>query len=1266
MKSYPLWKPIVVLLVLAASALFLYPPSQKLKPGLDLAGGTTLVYDVRIPEDQQGRAGQMIDDIIAILRDRVDPTGTRNLVWRRQAGNRIEIQMALATAETGDRRQAYDRALKDLFEANISEADLDAALKLPKEARTERLAELAADNTQRLGQLESLAGAYDALVAIEQPYNEIQQDYRAALERSEELEQSETATDDERMEAGEGVTELEARLAELAVDVADARQRYDELREKVLAKNIEPFEIRAVLDQPAEPKAGEKLSPRAEGLRELKQDHPQRADAIDRVAEAWASYEQVKGPLDDPNDLIALLQTSGVLEFRIAAVSPRSATRGGDANITEQQVQRYREQLQDKGPSAGLDENWRWFEIGSLERYIDEEAEREAVEENAAAALASLRGVVGAEYRGKYYLLLGNEPTTAMTQQQNWQLDRAYRTTDELGTPAVGFNMGPRGADALVRITRPNIGRPMAILLDGGVINTPTLQAALSNRGIITGQFSPEYVDFLVRTLNSGSLDAQLGDYPILIKTTGPQLGADNLQSGVTAAVLALVLVAVFMAFYYFFAGFVATVALGANMLIILGIMAMIQATFTLPGIAGIVLTIGMAVDANVLIFERIREEAREGADLGTAIRLGFDKALSTIVDANLTTFITAVVLFYTATAEIKGFATTLMCGILATMFTSLILSRILIDGYHRLLKAKSLPMLPTAVPAIGRALSPNVNWISKRFGFFTISVILMGAGIGMVFARGENMLDIEFRSGTQVTFNVDYDLAGREQTPSDAIPVDVPEDVDEPLVPIEEVRARLQLLPAAAAGEDFPGGVEETAPRRAAFERLETAMGNYRERYAEEQAAFEETGDPADDPGELVDPTQLADAQVVTQGVTAGSYASGFSISTLVQDPQFVSSMVKAAYSDLLDEPPRVRFEGIEEERLVAAPVYPITEVDEEGNAILGRSINRPTVTNTVNDFLGGVAIVLDDFAPLTTVETVERRIERTLRQPPFDELGYRPFEVIGVDPAGQNEAGEQLYASAAVVFHDGSTNYVENPGAFDLPDGLAAQMWDLVRDAMQRDVSLESVASFSAQVSETMRQRAMVAMALSLLAVVAYIWFRFGSIRYGLAAIAALVHDVSIALGLLAISGWLYDNAVGHALLLTDFKIDLAIVAAMLTIVGYSLNDTIVVFDRIRENRGKLAFATPEIINRSINQTISRTVLTSGTTLLAVALLYTFGGPGVHGFAFAMIIGVLVGTYSSIAIASPALLVGVRDKAEAQDRKQAEKTGAAPAPAT
>jgi len=246
------------------------------------------------------------------------------------------------------------------------------------------------------------------------------------------------------------------------------------------------------------------------------------------------------------------------------------------------------------------------------------------------------------------------------------------------------------------------------------------------------------------------------------------------------------------------------------------------------------------------------------------------------------------------------------------------------------------------------------------------------------------------------------------------------------------------------------------------------------------------------------------------------------------------------------------------------------------------------------------------------------------------------------------------------AVVVRDTVTNYAEDRTGFDAADGLAATEWALVRDALQRDTSLESVSNFSSQVSGTMKQQAIVAMVLSLLAVVAYIWMRFGSFRYGLAAIVALVHDVSITLGILAICGWLTTIPGFEKLLLDDFKINLALVAALLTIVGYSLNDTIIVFDRIRENRGRLSRATPQIVNDSINQTISRTVLTSGTTLLAVGILYVFGGPGVHGFAFAMLIGVLVGTYSSVAIAAPILLIG--DKSEL--RELPEETPPPPAP--
>jgi SecD/SecF fusion protein len=304
----------------------------------------------------------------------------------------------------------------------------------------------------------------------------------------------------------------------------------------------------------------------------------------------------------------------------------------------------------------------------------------------------------------------------------------------------------------------------------------------------------------------------------------------------------------------------------------------------------------------------------------------------------------------------------------------------------------------------------------------------------------------------------------------------------------------------------------------------------------------------------------------------------------------------------------------------------------------------------------------------PPATVEDLDARIQRVRQTPLYEKFAGRTVNVIGLEQAeGQSRTEKPKYAAVAVVISDAETKYHENPSAFDVPQGLAATEWQLVRDAMQRDISLASVSNFSPQISNLMIRMAVTAVGLSLLAIVAYIWLRFGSLRYGLSAIGALVHDVTITLGVVAGVGLLAGTAVGDILDITPFRIDLAMIAAILTIIGYSLNDTIVVYDRIRENRGRLAYATPPIINESINQTISRTVLTSGTTILAVLILYLFSGEGIHGFAFAMIVGIIVGTYSSISIASPLLLVGrpdtVAKKAGAEDKTgkgQAKPAGA------
>jgi len=299
----------------------------------------------------------------------------------------------------------------------------------------------------------------------------------------------------------------------------------------------------------------------------------------------------------------------------------------------------------------------------------------------------------------------------------------------------------------------------------------------------------------------------------------------------------------------------------------------------------------------------------------------------------------------------------------------------------------------------------------------------------------------------------------------------------------------------------------------------------------------------------------------------------------------------------------------------------------------------------------------------PSITLEDLTERINRMRLTARFEHLPIQEFEVVGValdNVAAEVAGGEEArYRSAVVIIAPNEqTDYRENEqlikSFYEDANGLAASQWQVVHAAMRRDTSLQGVTQFSPQVSRTMKTRAIVAMLLSLMAVVAYIWLRFGSLRYGLAAIVALVHDVTIALGLVAVCAMIHDSAFGHALGLTDFKINLAMVAAVLTIIGYSLNDTIVIFDRVRENRGRLATVTPAIVNDSINQTISRTALTSGTTLLAVLILYIFGGQGVHGFAFAMIIGVFVGTYSSIAIAAPLLTLGHDRQSEHADGAQ------------
>ena len=1281
-----------------------YSPQNRLKGGIDLVGGTTLVYDITVPEGQL--ASDVIERSIKVLSKRIDPTGTRNLIWRRVAGQRIEVQMALANTEVRELREALEDAVQALETGNLTPGGLDNALRTDPADRGAALAGLAGADEGLRVRLDELAARFDEQETARAAYAETEQLWRAVP--------------DELQEENQGVL--------LALEDAEdafihAEQAFRSLETQLLksyAFSITLFEMLADLPAetltPAQEEAGEQ-TPRQQRLDALQIEYPNHADRVQTAHDALLAYEAVKGPLDDPQDLIALLQGSGILEFRIAA-DPAQNHRESIAR------------LDSEGPRAGTEADYRWFLVDDLAKYVNADslelietllrsslspdpAEAGAANERITSFFTGSRNMVARPYAGRLYVLLHNTDDLAMTRGQEWGVDSVQQGADIHGRPAVLFSLDGRGSGYMQRMTQPNVGRPMAVLLDNQVLTSPNINSALSRDIEISGDFTLDEVRYLIQTMQAGSLEGQLSELPVSQQTTGPQLGEDNLKAGIQAAMLALACVAVFMVVYYFFGGLVANFALAVNMVLILGIMAMIQSTFTLPGIAGMVLTIGMAVDANVLIFERIREELMGKASLEVAVRQGYNKALSTILDANITTLITCVILGYTATSEVKGFAVVLGIGILATLFTALFCTKVIIDLYVRFSKAKTLHMLPLAIPGLSRLLHPQVNWIKVSKLLVPVSLLLLVLGLTEAFSRGADMLDIEFRSGTQVgvEFKPTDETDGRGDPVLETLPIDevrqrldlygvvaeaIQEGQDQASVStqLEELKA-LTGIDTTALFENVRGVVEQANlqhqasknqyyRRLAAFldlpgdeNRLARVVQNILEEGGQAAVADElqvlvdglEEPQPADafyqsiakavadrsenvpTPEPLIDYAEFDGQNLVTTGRQEGA---GYSISMLVTDSRAVTGLVKLALGDKLETTQVVSYAGLDLSVAQAAE-YVQAITDNSLTRVFQGAYRADDRHDDISDYRGGVAIVIDQMSPAQSIEQVDERVARMRRQPPHDRLGARGYKVIPLERAGGTDPdGNLLYGSVAVVVKDAYTDYDKQVADFNNAEGLAATEFALVKDAMQRDASFSDVTVFNSQVSGTMKQAALVAMCLSLLAVVAYIWLRFGSFRYGLAAIAALVHDVSITLGLLALAGWAFEqfgetSAISTMLMLEPFKINLAIVAALLTIVGYSLNDTIVVFDRIRENRGRLARATPAIINDSVNQTISRTLMTSATTFLAVIVLYVLGGPGVHGFAFAMVVGVIVGTYSSIAIASPILILGTKGQGPA-----------------
>jgi SecD/SecF fusion protein len=1203
---------IIVLVVLAGWTL--YPPSKTLKPGIDLAGGTSLIYEIDTVGLTEADKTNLSQKMITVLQRRIDPANIQNLIWRPQGNNRFEVQMPLASAEAIEKRQAYDQAKKELLDKNVNRSRVIQALNKPAQERAALFAEFSQNDPNRLAILDNLAKVYDERMELQQKrdklYSELENTEKTISSSGIDLSKVKDSRE-ELISHLNNEQELRTALAKI-IDVnntesltlltgylktydqwgktidqlSDIRTKYNTSMGKIDELILSEDRLDLCLESPP------KSSRRQESLQKLKSDFPDRINAIDRVVAAYDQYSPYKGRLDDPRDLQRMLKGAGILEFRIL---PTEGYPGEDMAAMKEYVDR----LQKLGPELASDNDYKWCDIENFEEWNSVDAQK--------------RPTIVGQFGNKYYVLASNQEGQVMLHnpgERDWKLDRAFPTTDDIGRRAIGFVMDNIGGKLMSNVTGNNIGRPLCILLDGIAISAPNIEERISGQGRITGRFTQTQIEDMVNKLNAGSLPARLIEQPISINTIGPSIGADNRDQGIRAGFIGLIAVVACMAIYYSLSGTIADVALLLNLLFVLAVMAGIRATFTLPGIAGIILTIGMSVDANVLIFERIREEQGKGSSLRIAITNGYQKAFRTIFDSNLTTFITAAILYWRASEEVKGFAIVLMLGIASSMFTALFVTRVIFD----LLLSRRI--IKDHLFMLRLIHNPNVNWMRSRPIFFGISALLIIGGLAVFFGRNDlknNKYDIEFTGGTSVQIDLKKGVELTRQQVEDKI---------KPLL------AAANVYSVGDTGRRFEITTTETNKITATVKMpqagspsvqqvtkdIENAQLNYAGRLNNLRVTQQ-----AGDADEFVITTSQMNQSLVKE-VLAKAFPNA-DISNL-QINEVVNDAIRNTFADELEVQQNLQPTIISEEKITAEMVDALPKLA---------------------DFLGGIEIKCD-LKRAASLEEINQRIRNLQFKPEAFglEMG-NAYQVFPSDLSTITEPNKPVnsFVYASVMPQAGLRNVTEEDREWK---NYVQNEKSKVLEASQFETSLPRVRQFDPSVGAEQKTRALIAIILSLFAIIVYIWIRFGNLRYGIAAIIALVHDVSITLGAVAACTYLAATPIGEKLLIGDFKINLAMIAAFLTLIGYSLNDTIVVFDRIRENRGKARQLNPQTITDSINQTLSRTILTSFTTFIVVLIMYIFGGAGLRGFTFAIGLGIIVGTYSSIAIAAPILLIGVK----------------------
>jgi SecD/SecF fusion protein len=1098
---------------------------HNLRPGIDMAGGTSLLYEIKPPEGgyTEGLSTQVMD----ALKKRVDPDGVKNLVWRPQGNTRLEIQMPL-TGQSGKAsasREKFADAQSALLATNVRAGTaLDAVQRLSGDARESRLNRLAGDSPARKEIFAGLVTAWDAREAARKR-NDASAQARAEIE----------------------FETLKARIEGTNVNVPLLEQTLNAIEQATLR-----LERKAKDARPVDPEAialVERLKVGAGGF-------PSQAAAFEGFVAAHREYFRLKDQLDDAAGLKRLLQGSGVLRFHIL-VAP------DDTRVPE-----FVARLEQGQGSVGRSgDTARWAVVDKPENF---KAEHYAQS-----------GVV-ADFGGQRWVLLDTRPEKSLTSLtgDRWALKSASPQRDpQSGEVHVAFQMDPTGGRYMGRLTGSNIGKPMAIVLDDKVISAPNVQSQINDSGQITGRYTAKEISYLVSTLNAGSLPAQLADEPLSERTVGPQLGEENLRAGFMSCFVGLGVVAVFLICYYYLSGVVAYVAVILNLLLTVGLLAMLNATFTLPGVAALVLSLGTAVDANVLIFERLREEQQRGFPIKIALRNAYDRAFSAIFDSNVVTACTSLVLYILGSEEVKGFGLTLLLGIATSMFTSLYVTKtifgILVDKFG----VRRLGSVPLTFPWWDRFLKPSIDWMKWvwAFGLASALALVMGLGLfGWYIKQGE-MFDIEFSAGTAVTIELRQPLSNGQ----------VRDLID---------KAKTRTVTVSASG----GGPERKL---------------------------------------LVD-NALPSPSVVSVGTDNLVYE--------LVTPNIEVAAVRAAVLETFGEVLKINipstFTGVNQP---LAQVLNRTVLQVDAAPPAGRY-----VPENWGEYRGGVVVYLDALQPPKSPREIEGLIKTQRLQPGSLTRSLPP--VVVISPTGPNEPTSE----AIVLAVDPGISADEDLEKWQ--QAVAGPVWKLVNEAVASPPSLAKVSNFDASVAGETTNAALIALIVALVVIMAYVWVRFGTLTYGFATTVALLHDTLFILAVLGVSHLLANTAVGNFLLLESFRVNLTIVAGILTIMGYSMVDTIVVFDRIRELRGQRGgVLTRTVINDAINQTLSRTLLTAGTTMATLFVMYVFGGAGIHGFTFVLLVGIVVGTYSSIAIAAPLLMVGMKksDRASGDSARPGER---------